>query len=134
MKTPLMCCVAAYLAMVGWADAQTKDRWIGRRVFTQFGTVLKVGNVVVDDEKRTDNLRVSGHDVRASRVYRVEHVNGEWLWLQDEKSGVSGWVQSRYVIPYEEAIDHYTNLIRSNLQASLYNCTFREDIYVMPPG
>ncbi len=82
---------------------------------------MKVGDVVVDDEKRTDSLRISGHDRSNVRVYRVEHVNGEWLWLQHEKSGIAGWVQSKYVIPYEQAVDYYTGLIRSNPSASLYS-------------
>jgi tetratricopeptide (TPR) repeat protein len=51
----------------------------------------------------------------------VEHFNGEWLWLQDEKSGVAGWVQSKFVIPYEQAIDNYTDLIRGNPRAPNYN-------------
>ena len=123
MKTRMLWCAAALLTTVGvgLANAQTKDPWIGKRVFTQFGTVLKVGNQVVDDEGRTTSLTVSGHDRNKSRVYRVEHVNGEWLWLQDEKSGVSGWVQSRFVIPYEQAIDYFTNQIRANPKAYLYN-------------
>jgi len=111
---------AVSLAMVGLAVAQEKDPWIGKRVFTQFGAVLKVGKNVVDDEGRTASLAASGKDRQISRVYRVEHTNGEWLWLRDEKSGASGWVQSRYVIPYEQAIDFYTSQIRSNPQAWLY--------------
>jgi hypothetical protein len=111
MKT-LMWSLVAQLAIVGMVTAQTKDPWIGRRVFTQFGAVLKVGNNVVDDEGRTASLTVSGHEWKSSRVYRVEHVNGKWLWLQDEKSGTSGWVDSRYVMRHEQAIDFYTNEIK----------------------
>ena len=121
MKAPMIWCVAAHLAMVGLANAQAKDPWIGKRVFTQFGTVLKVGNNVVDDEGRAASLASSGHDRNVSRVYRVEKTNGDWLWLKDEKSGISGWVRTAYVIPYEQAIDFYTNRIRAKPHASLYN-------------
>ena len=121
MKSLFVRLVMVYLTMVGVTQAQTKDPWTGKRVFTQYGTVLKVGDVVVDDEKRTDNLRVNDHDRVLCRVYRVEHVKGEWLWLQDEKSGIAGWVQTKYVIPYEQAIDYYTTFLRSNPQAYLFN-------------
>jgi tetratricopeptide (TPR) repeat protein len=121
MKTALTWLLAAYLSHSAVAQAQDKEPWIGRRVFTQYGTVLKIGNNVIDDEGRAASLKASGNESRVSRVYRVEHVNGEWLWLQDEESGISGWVQTKYVIPYEQAVDHYTNLIRANPQASLYN-------------
>ena len=121
MKTPAMWFVVAYLTMVGLANAQVKDPWIGSRVFTRFGTVLKVGNQVVDDEGRAAHFRVSGKARSISRVYRVEHTNGAWLWLQDEKSGISGWVQSKYVIPYEQAIGFLRlTQIRANPKSYLY--------------
>ena len=116
----LMIC-AVLVVTAGSLNAQQADSWIGKRVFTQYGTVLKVGNAVVDDEGRTTSLTITGKDRSVSRVYRVERVNGEWLWLKDETTGIAGWVQARQVIPYEQAIDHYTNLIRSNPQASTYN-------------
>ncbi len=114
MKTPLMSCVAAALTIVGLANAQTKDPWIGKRVITHYGTVLRVGNQVVDDETRGTHLNVSGRDRKLVRVYRVEQVNGNWLWLKAEKEGLAGWVQSAYVIPYDQAIDYYTDQIRAN--------------------
>ena len=45
--------------------AQEVSPWIGKRVFTQYGTVLKVGSAVVDDEGREiqrcqGNSKVSG--------------------------------------------------------------------------
>ena len=127
MKTALRACMAAILAMVGLAQAQAPDPWIGKRVFTQYGTVLKVGNQVVDDEGRSASLTASGKDRSISRVYRVEHVNGELLWLKDEQSGASGWVQSKSVIPYEQAIDFYTNQIRAN--PSSFNYIYRGTIW-----
>src|SRR5438309_11960066 len=101
MKNPFLCCLAAHLITVGLANAQEKDPWDGRRVITQFGTVLRVGNQIVDDEGRTASLVVSGSDRKLVRVYRVVQTNGEWLWLKDEKSGSSGWVQAGFVIPFE---------------------------------
>jgi tetratricopeptide (TPR) repeat protein len=100
--------------MTTLAHAQGPDSWIGKRVFTQYGAVLKVGNVVVDDEGRSADMAASGKARRSVRTYRVERVNGEWLWLKDEKSRVAGWVQSKWVVPYEQAIEFYTNQIRAN--------------------
>ena len=120
MKTRLAWCILAHLATLAPALAQDKDPWIGRRVFTQHGTVLKVNDQVVDDEGRATSLATSGKDRKVSRVYKVEHTNGEWLWLKDEKSGIAGWVQSKYAIPYEQAVDYYTNQIRANPSSSLY--------------
>jgi tetratricopeptide (TPR) repeat protein len=100
--------------MTTLAHAQAPDSWIGKRVFTQYGAVLKVGNVVVDDEGRSADMAASGKARRSVRTYRVERVNGEWLWLKDEKSRVAGWVQSKWVVPYEQAIEFYTNQIRAN--------------------
>ena len=93
---------------------QDNSGWIGQRVITHFGAVLQIGNQVVDDEKRSTNLPVSGKDRRVFRVYRVEHVNGHWLWLKAEKEGIEGWVKAEFVIPYDQAIDYFTNQIRSN--------------------
>ena len=116
---PAFCVASMMLASASLG--QEKDPWIGKRVFTQFGTVLKVGNDVLDDQGRTASIETSGHDRNISRIYRVEHKKGEWLWLKDENSLVAGWVQTRYVIPYEQAIDYFTTQIRANPQASIYN-------------
>jgi tetratricopeptide (TPR) repeat protein len=120
MKTLMLLCLVAHLTMVGLANAQEKATWLGRRVFTKYGTVLRVGGRVVDDEGRTASLRSSGRERAITRVYRVEGIQGEWLWLQDEKSGISGWVRSRFVIPYERAVDYFTNHIRANPQWACY--------------
>ena len=120
MKNPLICCLAAHLTMATLANAQEKDPWIGQRVFTQYGAVMKVGNDIVDDEGRSRSLAVSGHDRAEERLYRVEHVNGDWLWLKDEKSSKAGWVDRRWVVPYDQAVEFYTARIRANPQASTY--------------
>ena len=87
---------------------QDNSAWVGKRVITHFGAVLQIGNQVVDDEKRSINLSVSGKDRNTLRVYRVEQINGNWLWLKAEKEGVEGWVKAEYVIPYDQAIDYFT--------------------------
>ncbi|MHC5542524.1 tetratricopeptide repeat protein [Singulisphaera rosea] len=109
----------AAMVTIAWASTAlaedvVKDPWIGRKVFTKVGTVLKVGNEVVDDEGVAKSLAVSGTRRQSVRVYRVERVNGEWLWLQDEASGTSGWVQAKQIIFHEKAADYYSDRILSN--------------------
>ena len=41
------------------AQGPAPDPWIGQRVITRSGTVLKVGSRVVDDEKRTATRALS---------------------------------------------------------------------------
>ena len=85
--------MAAVLAMAfGPAIvARADDPWVGRRVITRYGAVLKVGRQVVDDEGR-GRASSRGIDQRIFRVYRVEQVNGRWLWLVEEGGGTrAGW-------------------------------------------
>lgn len=72
------------------ARQPAENNWIGKRVITQYGTVLQVGNRVVDDEDRGKNL-ARGKEGGAFRIYKVEQANGPWLWLVAEGSGVKGW-------------------------------------------
>jgi hypothetical protein len=69
---------------------------------------------VVDYEGRGKQL-ARGKDSQTFRVYRVEQVNGPWLWLVAEGSGVKGWARAAYVIPFDQAVDYITNQIRANL-------------------
>ena len=50
----------------------------------------------------------------ADRVYRVEQVSGSWVWLHDENGPTAGWVTADWVIPYDQAIDYFTNAIWAN--------------------
>jgi len=101
------------------ADAQqAADPWVGKRVITTYGTVLMDGNTVVDDAGRSENFAASGRDRRSLRIYRVDQVNGPWLLLVAEKSGVKGWAPAENVIPFDQAIDYFTIQIRANPNAS----------------
>jgi tetratricopeptide (TPR) repeat protein len=93
-------------------SAQDAAGWVGKRVILQFGSVLRVGNQVVDNQKLEANAR--GGLRNSQRIYKVEQVNGPWLWLQAENEGVAGWVPAVEVIPYDQAIDYFTNQIRAN--------------------
>jgi tetratricopeptide (TPR) repeat protein len=71
----------------------------GALVVTKVQTPLTVGNQVVDDD--------SSH-----RIYTVEEVNGPWLWVVS--GGISGWLPTNQVVPFDQAIDYYTGKIRDN--------------------
>ncbi len=109
---PLLALLIAVSASL--AHAEDAPTWIGKRVITHYGTVLRVGNQVVDDAKRADNIAASGRDRNVFRVYRVEEINGRWLWLKAEKEGVAGWVDVGSVILFDQAIDYFTAQIRAN--------------------
>jgi tetratricopeptide (TPR) repeat protein len=81
------------------SHAQGISPWIGQRVVTRVLTPLKIGNRIVDEGTMF-------------RVYTVERANGDWLWLV--AGGVSGWVQSSEVVPYDQATDYFTLEIRAN--------------------
>lgn len=66
---------------------------IGTKVVIKSDARLRVGRQVVDTNA-------------VFRVYKVKQVNGNWLWLTADT--VSGWVKSTHVIPFEQAIEFYT--------------------------
>jgi tetratricopeptide (TPR) repeat protein len=103
------------------AVSQQAGGWVGQRVITKAGTVLKVGNQVVDDAGRSKNLTMSGYDRNAFRIYRVEHVQGTWLWLKSEAESVAGWARAEQVIPYDQAVDYFTAQIKALPDTELYN-------------
>ena len=102
-------------------QAQAENDWIGKRVITQYATVLQVGNQIVNDEGRGKNL-ARGKEQNIFRIYKVEQANGPWLWLVAESSGVKGWAPAANVILFDQAIDYITAQIRANPgAASNYN-------------
>ena len=109
----LLAVLAGILAEPVPLQAQAENGWIGKRVITQYGTVLQVGNQVVDDEGRGKNL-ARGKEQNVFRIYKVEQANGPWLWLVAEGSGVKGWAPAANVILFDQAIDYITNQIRAN--------------------
>lgn len=89
------------------------DSWVGKRVVTRYGTVLRVGDKVVDDGGRRENLG-RGRDQVVFRVYKVDQANGPWLWIVPERTGVAGWVKADDLISLDQAIDRYTEEIEAH--------------------
>jgi len=73
--------------------------WVGKRVVQKYsGFRLKIEKQVIDPNRRLE-------------TYRVEQVNGPWLWLHGPE--VSGWALADQVVPVEAAIEFFTDYIRS---------------------
>ena len=100
---PMILC-GSHVVTLAQQAAESPD--VGKRVITQYGTVLQVGGQVVDDEGRGKQL-ARGKDHKDFRIYKVEQANGPWLWLVAEGSGVKGWAQAANVILFEQAVDHH---------------------------
>ena len=94
--------------------------WVGMRVITRYGATLAVGGKVVNDEGRDRARAASGKERRNFRIYRVEQVQGPWLWLVSETQGASGWVKAVDVVPFERVIDEATAAIRLNPSPTAY--------------
>ena len=86
------------LSLIATSRVKAQDGMqVGAKVITKYKTPLRVGNQVVD----------SGSQFQ---VYKVERVDGDWLWLVSGAS--SGWVASSQVVPYHQALDYYTQQIQ----------------------
>ena len=96
--------------IVALAQQPAENSLVGKRVITQFGTVLKVGNQVVDDEGLGKEL-ARGKDQNLFRTYMVKQANGPWLWLVAEGSSAKGWAPAANVILFDQAIDYITGQI-----------------------
>ncbi len=101
------------LASPAASRAQEDEEWVGKRVFTHFGTVLKIAGQAVDDEKRETNLATSGRNRRTVRVYKVEQVKNSSLLLVAENDSIRGWVDKGAVIPCDKAVEFYSDVIRN---------------------
>jgi tetratricopeptide (TPR) repeat protein len=81
------------------AHAANAPPAVGTSVVIRGGATIKVGEKVVDTGK-------------SHRVYKVDRVNGEWLWLVSGQ--VAGWARAVDVIAFDKAIDLYTDEIKRN--------------------
>jgi tetratricopeptide (TPR) repeat protein len=82
-------------------DDQTKPYaiGIGTKIVIKTAAPLMVGNQVVDDSS-------------LHHIFVVDAIDGPWLWIIS--GGVSGWVPADQVVPFDQAIEYYTGLIRDN--------------------
>jgi tetratricopeptide (TPR) repeat protein len=80
-------------------QAPVGNDWIGKRVVQKYaGFRLQIENQVIEP--------------KAINTYRVEQVNGPWLWLYATQT--NGWALADQVVPVEQAIEFFTQYIRAN--------------------
>ena len=97
-------------------NAQAGNGWIGKRVVQRYsGFRLRIENQVIDP--------------KSIETYRVEQVNGPWLWIRVEGKGLSGWVLADQVVPVEQAIEFFTDYIRTN-PGDAYGYTVRARVWL----
>jgi tetratricopeptide (TPR) repeat protein len=104
--------IATATALPARALAQPVDAsWVGRKVVTLYGVVLRRGDQVVDDQGRSSSLARSGKDHQDFRIYRVESVDASGVRITAEDENVSGWVSSDDVLPLDRAVVYYSSQI-----------------------
>src|SRR5205085_3484049 len=86
------------------AQQPAPDGWIGKRV------VKKFSNFPLRTTEGQPVVR-SGTQIL---IYRVMHADGGSLWLQAEKSPVSGRGRASQFVPVEQAIAFFADRIRSH--------------------
>ncbi len=101
---PVFLIVATGMTALAPADSEAQqpvgNDWIGKRVVPKYQDFrLKIENQVIDLKRRIE-------------TYRVEQVNGPWLRLYANQ--LNGWATADQVVPVEQAIEFFTNYIRSN--------------------
>ena len=103
-----------FLQFVGWfatlgllavvpahsrAQQPVGNDWLGKRVVPKYS----------DFQLKTQNQVVIPSGIE---TYRVEQVNGPWLWLY--ATGLGGWAPADQVVPVDQAIEFFSEYIRSN--------------------
>ena len=92
------------------AQQPVGNDWIGKRVVPKYrGFTLKIENQVIDPKG-------------AIEIYRVEQVNGPSLRLHATQ--LNGWAPADQVVPVEQAIEFFTDYIRSH-PGDAYGYTMR---------
>ena len=106
LAEPLVLASVAIALLVGApavVQAQPDSGWIGKRV------VQKSRNFSLHIENRV----VEGRNP-AVNIYRVDRIDGPWLWLKAEGEMLSGWVLTDDVVTVERGLDYFTDQIRAN--------------------
>ena len=103
---------AAFLILAGGLIAVASTNLIAQQPVTNDW----IGKFVVQRDSRL-YLATTGKGFNPARVsiYRVTQVNGTRLQLTDGR--IYGWTQAERVIPVEEAIDFFTEQIRTHRNA-----------------
>ena len=84
------------------AEESVNKAMVGRRVVQRTNEfTLHIENRVIDCK-------------RVIHFYKVEQVNGPWLWIRAEGNGFSGWALADQVVPVEKGVDFFTGQMRDD--------------------
>ncbi|MBC7819696.1 MAG: tetratricopeptide repeat protein, partial [Planctomycetaceae bacterium] len=105
-RSLLLSLLLSFPSMLSFASvpARAEDPLVGKRV------------VVIRDKA---TLEASGKEVakvRECTVFTVGSVDGSWLWIKSERA----YLRRADVVPFEDAIGHYTRLLETNRTANNY--------------
>ena len=84
--------------------ARAEDPLVGQRV------------VVIRDQATLEASGKAVAKVSECTVFTVGSVEGSWLWIKSEKA----YLRRADVVPFDEAIGHYTRLLETNKTANNY--------------
>ena len=84
--------------------ARAEDPLVGQRV------------VVIRDNATLEASGKAVAKVRECTVFTVGSVEGSWLWIKSEKA----YLRRADVVPFDEAIGHYTRLLETDKTAHNY--------------
>ncbi|MDR3619295.1 MAG: tetratricopeptide repeat protein [Paludisphaera borealis] len=94
---------------------------IGDRVITRNDTALQVLGLTVDLGGR-GKQPARAEDLSSIHVYKIQRIDGPWIWLVAENSGAHVRAQTSDLIHLDQAVEHITGLIRADPgDATKYN-------------
>jgi tetratricopeptide (TPR) repeat protein len=96
--TASLACAWAGAPTAKGMEPQADESWLGVRVMARAsGTKLKIGSEVTAL-------------LNAGSVFRTDRVRGDWLWV--DSGSVRGWVKKDAVVPFDQAIVYFTDVIK----------------------
>ncbi|MHB1558668.1 MAG: tetratricopeptide repeat protein [Isosphaeraceae bacterium] len=99
-----LCGLTLLVANAAVAEDSPHKSMVGQRVVQRSNDfTLRIKDQVVDRH-------------RVIHFYKVEQVNGPWLWVRAEGNGFSGWAKAEDVIPIDEGVDFFSERIREDSQ------------------
>ena len=102
----LIAIIAASLARPALAQMPAGG-WLGRRVVTAYGAVLRDGREPAGATPIRD-VSQTGRDRPEFRVYKVEGVEGDRLRVVSEAGDARGWISAAEAIPIERGVAYYS--------------------------
>ena len=99
-----VCAFFCSLMMIDLPDARAEGSLEGQRV------------VVIHDKAPLSASAIEVAKAAECSVFTVTSVQGDWLWIASEKA----YLRREDVVPFEEAIPHYTRKLESNKTAMNY--------------